>query len=129
MNWITLWIFMVAAVLFTPREAYSYEGRQYDAMSQAIAPALCPSEGNPTDSNAHQATWRWHNALQLDDDWRAQCRDLYTKCKNQNWGSRKGWNCHECFRNCEGQQEWPFDLCAPSIKQTQPKSPPKRRRR
>jgi hypothetical protein len=101
MNWAVSWIFLCTAAVLMPTNAYGYGELQQG----------------------------WRSYLHLDDDWRAQCRSLYTQCKNLNWGSKKGWDCHACLRNCEGQQEWPFHLCGPSIKPTKPKPPPKKRRR
>ncbi|HYO55696.1 hypothetical protein [Archangium sp.] len=60
--------------------------------------------------------WAEQPMRRLGDDWREQCNVLYRQCKTWNWGTKKGWNCYECFRNCEGQHEWPFHLCGPSIK-------------
>jgi len=50
-----------------------------------------------------------------DEGWRDQCIDLYVRCKQRGWGAVREWNCHECLRNCQGQREWPFHLCGPSI--------------
>jgi hypothetical protein len=47
---------------------------------------------------------------------RDQCTFLYVQCKQRGWRSTQGWNCYECLRNCQGQKEWPFHLCGPSIR-------------
>jgi hypothetical protein len=51
-----------------------------------------------------------------DEGWRDQCINLYVRCKQDSWSSVRGWSCYECFRNCQGQKEWPFDLCGPDIR-------------
>lgn len=47
---------------------------------------------------------------------RDQCTFLYVQCQQRGWRSAPGWNCYECLRNCQGQKEWPFHLCGPSIR-------------
>lgn len=51
-----------------------------------------------------------------DEGWRDQCINLYVRCKQDNWRAIQGWSCYECLRNCQGQKEWPFDLCGPDIR-------------
>ncbi len=43
-------------------------------------------------------------------EWKRRCLDLYVRCRDE-WG----WtgNCHDCFRYCEGQHQWPEDKCYP----------------
>lgn len=128
MNRAVFWIFLCAIVPFIPAHADGHDESQLFAPAQS-APPLCAEDNALTLSSVERVARHWRSYLRVDDDWRAQCRALYTQCKNHNWGFKKGWDCHECFRNCEGQQEWPFHLCGPSIKKTQPKPMPKRRRR
>jgi hypothetical protein len=47
-----------------------------------------------------------------DEGWREHCRDNYVLCKDQKKPRWVG-DCYACFRNCEGQKQWPFDLCHP----------------
>jgi len=129
MNRAALRACLCAAILVTSLEAYGDEAFQLDESARSAAASLCARERVLVGLYRDQATWRWYGYLRLDDDWRAQCRMLYTQCKDQSWGFKKGWDCHECFRNCEVQREWPFHLCGPSIKKPQPKPLPKKRRR
>ncbi len=128
MNRIALRALLCAATLAISLKTYGYESAQREKPAHSAA-LSCAGQSVLLGLYADQATWKWHDYFRTDDDWRAQCRMLYTQCKNQSWGFKKGWDCHECFRNCEGQQEWPFHLCGPSIKKPQPKPLPKRRRR
>jgi hypothetical protein len=47
-----------------------------------------------------------------DEGWREHCRDNYVLCRDQKKPRWVG-DCYACFRNCEGQKQWPFDLCHP----------------
>ncbi|WP_426747225.1 hypothetical protein VZQ01_06715 [Myxococcus faecalis] len=47
-----------------------------------------------------------------DEEWKQQCMDLYVQCQNQTKPRWSG-DCHACFRNCEGQHKWPFQMCHP----------------
>lgn len=47
-----------------------------------------------------------------DEGWRQHCIDNYVRCKSQKKPRWVG-NCYECFRNCEGQRQWPFAACHP----------------
>ncbi|CAM3205982.1 DUF3795 domain-containing protein [Corallococcus soli] len=40
-------------------------------------------------------------------DWKQACIDTYVLCQEEKWlGS-----CHDCFRSCQGQKEWPANKC------------------
>jgi hypothetical protein len=39
--------------------------------------------------------------------WKRKCIEKYVKCQEDKWAG----NCHDCFRRCEGQREWPQHLC------------------
>ncbi|AKF82580.1 hypothetical protein MFUL124B02_28860 [Myxococcus fulvus 124B02] len=47
-----------------------------------------------------------------DEGWKQHCIDVYVQCKDQKKPRWVG-DCYACFRNCEGQRQWPFDLCHP----------------
>ena len=47
-----------------------------------------------------------------DEGWREHCRDSYVQCRDQKKPRWVG-DCYACFRSCEGQRQWPFDLCYP----------------
>ncbi|QAT88736.1 hypothetical protein EJ065_7211 [Corallococcus coralloides] len=52
---------------------------------------------------------------ELDDPnegWRQHCIDRYVQCKDSKKPRWLG-DCYACLRNCEGQKQWPFDLCRP----------------
>jgi hypothetical protein len=129
MNWAIFWICICVTAILLPGNAHGHGEAQNQASTHSASLPSCKEKEPLTRLYMHRSTHAWNSYLRVDDDWRAQCRSLYTQCKNHNWGFEKGWNCHECFRNCEGQQQWPFHLCGPSIKKTKPKPPPKRRRR
>lgn len=40
-------------------------------------------------------------------EWKRRCIDLYVRCQDEGWTG----NCYDCFRYCEGQQQWPDDKC------------------
>ena len=40
-------------------------------------------------------------------EWKLECRRKYVDCQQYDWLG----NCHDCFRYCEGQHEWPEHLC------------------
>lgn len=41
-----------------------------------------------------------------------RCIDTYVKCIEQRWTG----NCYDCMRYCQGQHQWPLQLCAPRAK-------------
>jgi hypothetical protein len=43
------------------------------------------------------------------DPWKQQCIDTYVQCIEQKWTGR----CYDCLRYCEGQRDWPLEMCAP----------------
>lgn len=45
-----------------------------------------------------------------DEGWREHCRDLYVQCRDQKKPRWMG-PCYDCFRWCEGQRQWPFQMC------------------
>nr|WP_082207306.1 hypothetical protein [Corallococcus macrosporus] len=45
-----------------------------------------------------------------DDGWKQHCIDTYVRCRDQKKPYWVG-DCYACFRNCEGQREWPYELC------------------
>ncbi|GHG84154.1 hypothetical protein JJE73_22535 [Comamonas sp. JC664] len=51
-----------------------------------------------------------HNAAL--PEWKKNCINTYVECRDE---KKPGWagDCYACFRNCEGQHEWPFATCHP----------------
>jgi hypothetical protein len=39
--------------------------------------------------------------------WKKECIDNYFKCQDEGWTG----NCYDCLRRCEGQREWPEQMC------------------
>jgi hypothetical protein len=39
--------------------------------------------------------------------WKKRCIDAYVACKEESWTG----SCYDCFRYCEGQQDWPIEQC------------------
>jgi hypothetical protein len=39
--------------------------------------------------------------------WKKECNDHYFKCQDEGWTG----NCYDCLRRCEGQREWPQQMC------------------
>lgn len=50
-----------------------------------------------------------------DEGWREHCRETYVQCRGQKKPRWVG-DCYACFRYCEGQRQWPFDLCHPETR-------------
>ncbi|NTX17431.1 hypothetical protein HUA76_42340 [Myxococcus sp. CA056] len=48
-----------------------------------------------------------------DEGWRQHCIDNYVRCKSQKKPRWVG-PCYDCLRNCEGQHQWPYELCSQS---------------
>jgi hypothetical protein len=97
-----------------------------DSLQDGI-PGGTSSPERPSASALDASPWErggYHRADDKDDGWREQCNALYRQCTTWKWPSKPGWNCYECFRNCEGQHEWPFHLCGASLK-----NPIKKRRK
>ncbi|MBZ4374552.1 hypothetical protein K8612_23095 [Corallococcus sp. AS-1-6] len=46
------------------------------------------------------------------EGWRQHCIDRYVQCKDSKKPRWLG-DCYACLRYCEGQKQWPFDLCRP----------------
>ena len=42
-------------------------------------------------------------------EWKQDCIRNYNRCQDRKWTG----NCHDCLRRCEGQHEWPRDMCKP----------------
>lgn len=42
-------------------------------------------------------------------EWKQRCIKAYVSCQNDGWTGK----CDDCFRYCEGQQEWPIRQCRP----------------
>jgi len=47
-----------------------------------------------------------------DKGWKQHCIDNFVHCRSQKKPRWVG-DCYACFRNCEGQRQWPFDACYP----------------
>jgi hypothetical protein len=45
-------------------------------------------------------------------EWKQRCIRAYGDCREFGWPG----SCYDCFRYCEGQQEWPEDKCTPGKK-------------
>nr|BAD23987.1 fruE [Myxococcus xanthus DZF1] len=45
-----------------------------------------------------------------EDGWREHCTNTYVACRDQKKPRWDG-DCYACFRYCEGQRQWPFELC------------------
>ncbi|WP_163787554.1 hypothetical protein [Myxococcus vastator] len=45
-----------------------------------------------------------------DTGWKEHCRELYVLCRD---AKKPRWigDCYACFRNCEGQRQWPYEMC------------------
>lgn len=59
---------------------------------------------------AGDAAQEWddsHNAAL--PEWKRRCIRAYGDCKDAIYSGP----CYHCFRLCEGQQEWPVDVCRP----------------
>ncbi|WP_240359423.1 hypothetical protein [Pyxidicoccus trucidator] len=64
-------------------------------------------------TGTHSSTEEWddsHNASL--PEWKRRCIRAYGDCKEFGWSG----SCHDCFRYCEGQHEWPEDRCTPPKK-------------
>ncbi|WP_043709280.1 hypothetical protein [Corallococcus macrosporus] len=42
-------------------------------------------------------------------EWKRRCISTYAECKEADWMG----SCYDCFRYCEGQEEWPVNKCRP----------------
>jgi hypothetical protein len=60
---------------------------------------------------ADSAVQEWDDSHNADlPEWKRECIRFYGDCKDAKFTGP----CYECLRRCEGQQEWPLDMCAPS---------------
>jgi hypothetical protein len=94
----------------------------YDALGACGATASDIAEALKTGSTLENALQRrsdegadegeGEDADDPEEGWREHCRDNYVRCKDQ---KKPRWfgNCHDCFRWCEGQRQWPFQMCGP----------------
>jgi hypothetical protein len=64
------------------------------------------------EQSAQQATAAAAEEDDPDEGWKQHCIDNFVHCRSQ---KRPRWvgDCYACFRNCEGQRQWPFDTCYP----------------
>ncbi|WP_082282697.1 hypothetical protein [Myxococcus hansupus] len=46
-----------------------------------------------------------------DDGWKELCRETYVLCRDAKKPRWQG-DCYACFRNCEGQRQWPYEMCS-----------------
>ncbi|ATB48667.1 lipoprotein [Corallococcus macrosporus DSM 14697] len=46
-----------------------------------------------------------------DEGWKEHCRDTYVLCRD---AKKPRWDgdCYACFRYCEGQRQWPYEMCS-----------------
>jgi len=42
-----------------------------------------------------------------DEGYRDHCIGMYVLCQQRKWSG----NCHDCLRYCQGQKQWPFNVC------------------
>ncbi|MCP3143729.1 hypothetical protein [Pyxidicoccus xibeiensis] len=42
-----------------------------------------------------------------DEGYRQHCIDMYVLCVHRKWTG----DCHDCLRYCQGQKQWPFNIC------------------
>jgi hypothetical protein len=42
-------------------------------------------------------------------EWKQDCIRKYNRCQDRKWTGK----CDDCLRRCEGQHEWPRDMCKP----------------
>ena len=40
-------------------------------------------------------------------EWKQKCIRNFNRCQDRRWTG----NCHDCMRLCEGQREWPDEMC------------------
>ena len=78
-------------------------------LSASEAAVLMAGQEATEDSTAEE----WddaHNAAL--PEWKRECIRFYGDCKD----ARLTGPCYDCLRRCEGQQEWPIDMCGPRRK-------------
>ncbi|MFP2963699.1 hypothetical protein ACLEPN_39720 [Myxococcus sp. 1LA] len=46
------------------------------------------------------------------EGWKEECKETYVQCRDEKNPVWEG-DCYACFRYCEGQHEWPADMCKP----------------
>lgn len=94
----------------TPEQSCGVRGSEAAALLQAMEMA---SEVTEEDFAAEtDETIEGAKTDDPDEGWREHCRDTYVLCRDQKKPRWEG-DCYACFRYCEGQKQWPYDLCHP----------------
>ena len=129
---------MAALALGCSSSAHSPASRDFYAQATCTDTVTCCVQRNPGNSEAcglsaseaaslmagakaassaaaatDSATQDWddsHNEAL--PEWKRECIRLYGDCKDAAYSGP----CYDCFRLCEGQQEWPLDKCVPRRK-------------
>jgi hypothetical protein len=65
---------------------------------------------NALQRKADEGAGEGEEADDPDEGWREHCRDTYVLCQSQKKPRWVG-PCYDCFRLCEGQRQWPFQMC------------------
>jgi hypothetical protein len=99
---------------FTALESCGADPMRVAEILKALAEVYATLESTPTTEAAQ--TEGGTEAAQTGDQaeaagrvpgWKRKCITMYVKCQNQGWVG----NCYDCIRRCEGQHEWPEDMC------------------
>lgn len=80
-------------------------------LTAAEAASLMAAGVGATGSHGQEEVWDDSHNAKL-PEWKRRCIRSYGDCKD-------GWldgPCYDCLRRCEGQKEWPADMCGPKRK-------------
>ena len=130
---IFLVLFVAALTLNCASSAHSTANRRdYYVQSTCVDSVTCCLQRNPgspeacglsaseaavlmggAKAAADAAAQEWDDSHNSDlPEWKRRCIRAYGDCQELGWSG----SCYDCFRFCEGQQEWPEDKCSPSRK-------------
>ncbi|RKH14065.1 hypothetical protein D7V97_04155 [Corallococcus sp. CA053C] len=77
-------------------------------LTAAEAGALMAAGVGATGTHGSSAEWDDSHNANL-PEWKRLCIRSYGDCKDRGWTG----SCHDCLRRCEGQHDWPINICGP----------------
>ncbi|RKH08838.1 hypothetical protein D7V97_18355 [Corallococcus sp. CA053C] len=85
-------------------------------LTAAEAATLMAAGVGATGTHGQEEVWDDSHNADL-PEWKRECIRFYGDCKAQ-----PGWKgpCYDCMRQCEGQKEWPLDMCRPGRRTRRP---------
>ncbi|MBZ4419109.1 hypothetical protein [Myxococcus sp. RHSTA-1-4] len=97
---------MVCCIKKFPTTAAESCGASATEVAEVLNGARVLNEAAQAAEDAEESTDDFANNANL-PEWKQKCIQNYVACQNEGWTG----NCYACIRRCEGQRDWPLDMC------------------